>query len=137
MWPNRVKVAISSIFSYIFFPTYFSPTLFCWPSLHEIYGDIFAVKLSRNFPRNWIPDGWSLEVRMADDVFLRMALCLSIDCWRWSFPDHLFFIFYYIYFIFLTTFDAFANTLLYYPVDTLFNSTDISFQLSFCLLKAL
>ena len=79
MWPNRVKVAISSIFSYIFFPTYFSPTLFCWPSLHEIYGDIFAVKLSRNFPRNWIPDGWSLEIRMADDeVFLWMDLCLFL-----------------------------------------------------------
>ena len=136
MWPNRVKVAISSIFSYIFFPTYFSPTLFCWPSLHEIYGDIFAVKLSRNFPRNWIPEGWSLEVRMADDVFFENG-SVFVKRWRWSFPDCLNFIFYYIYFIFLTTFDVFENVLLYYPVDTLFSSTDYSFQFSFCLLKAL
>ena len=54
---------------------------FCWPSLHEIYGDIFAGKLSRNFPRNWIPEGWSLEGWMADDVsnsFLLEKNCVRL-----------------------------------------------------------
>ena len=52
---------------------------FCWHTLHEIYGDIFAAKLSKNFPHNWIPEGWSLEGWMADDVsnlFLKEMTCL-------------------------------------------------------------
>ena len=59
---------------------------FCWPSLHEIYGDIFAGKLSKNFPRNWIPEGWSLQGWMADDVSnllfcrndLRAIICSNV-----------------------------------------------------------
>ena len=51
-----------------------------------------------------------MEVRMADDVFLRMALCV---CQK-IVEDDVFL---------LTTFDVFENDLLYYPVDTLITST--------------
>ena len=56
---------------------------------------------------------------MADDVFLRMALCV---CQK-IVEDDVFL---------LMTFDVFENDLLYYPVDTLITSTYLFNHLVVC-----